>query len=81
MRVAAPRLGTLCWNATSQRLPTAPAGQRIVFETLAALLYAFALRGGTPDASTLAGVVLLVAGVIWALREPQGQAPVRSPDR
>ncbi|MDP4770925.1 MAG: EamA family transporter, partial [Limnohabitans sp.] len=27
-------LGTLCWNAASQRLPTALAGQLIVFETL-----------------------------------------------
>src|SRR6185312_9622697 len=30
-------LGTLCWNEASQRLPTALAGQLIVFETLAAL--------------------------------------------
>jgi drug/metabolite transporter (DMT)-like permease len=34
-------LGTLCWNEASQRLPTALAGQLIVFETLSALAYAF----------------------------------------
>jgi drug/metabolite transporter (DMT)-like permease len=61
-------LGTLCWNAASQRLPTALAGQLIVFETLAALAYALALRGERPEALTLAGVALLVAGVVWALR-------------
>jgi drug/metabolite transporter (DMT)-like permease len=35
-------LGTLCWNEASQRLPTSLSGQLIVFETLAALAYAFA---------------------------------------
>lgn len=61
-------LGTLCWNEASQRLPTTLAGQLIVFETLAALSYAFILRREVPAVATLAGVVLLVAGVIWALR-------------
>jgi drug/metabolite transporter (DMT)-like permease len=61
-------LGTLCWNEASQRLPTTLAGQLIVFETLAALAYAFALRGEFPGALTIAGIVLLVVGVLWALR-------------
>jgi drug/metabolite transporter (DMT)-like permease len=61
-------LGTLCWNEASQRLPTALAGPLIVFETLAALAYAFLLRGRAPEAETIAGIVLLVAGVVWALR-------------
>jgi drug/metabolite transporter (DMT)-like permease len=61
-------LGTLCWNEASQRLPPTLAGQLIVFETLSALAYAFVLRGSAPKAETLAGIVLLVAGVLWALR-------------
>ena len=61
-------LGTLCWNEASQRLPTSVAGQLIVFETLAALAYAFILRGQAPGPLTLLGVALLVAGVVWALR-------------
>jgi drug/metabolite transporter (DMT)-like permease len=61
-------LGTLCWNEASQRLPTTLAGQLIVFETLSALGYAFILRGTLPAAATLAGIGLLVAGVVWALR-------------
>ncbi len=61
-------LGTLCWNEASQRLPTALVGQLIVFETLSALGYALLLRGGWPPLLTGAGVLLLVAGVSWALR-------------
>ncbi len=60
--------GTLCWNEASQRLPTSLVGQLIVFETLAALAYAFMLRGQLPGPLTLAGIALLVAGVLWALR-------------
>jgi drug/metabolite transporter (DMT)-like permease len=61
-------VGTLCWNEASQRLPTALVGQLIVFETLAALVYALLLRAQWPDGMTVAGVVLLVAGVLRALR-------------
>ena len=61
-------VGTLCWNEASQRLPTALVGQLIVFETLAALGYALLLRGSTPPWLTGLGVLLLVAGVCWALR-------------
>ena len=60
--------GTLCWNEASQRLPPGLAGQLIVFETLSALAYAFVLRGHMPPPLALAGVVLLVAGVAYALR-------------
>ncbi|MCA3218678.1 MAG: DMT family transporter [Burkholderiales bacterium] len=61
-------LGTLCWNEASQRLPTTLVGQLIVFETLAALAYAFVLRGQWPALPTAAGIALLIAGVLWALR-------------
>lgn len=65
-------LGTLCWNEASQRLPPTIAGQLIVFETLSALAYAFVLRGQWPQPATLAGIALLVAGVLWALRAGPG---------
>ncbi|MBL8328856.1 MAG: DMT family transporter [Rubrivivax sp.] len=68
-------LGTLCWNEASQRLPTTLVGQLIVFETLAALAYAFLLRGQWPQPQTALGIALLVAGVLWALRiRPQAVA-------
>jgi len=61
-------LGTMCWNEASQRLPTTLAGQLIVFETLSALGYAFALRGRWPEPLSLLGIALLIAGVAWALQ-------------
>ena len=61
-------LGTLCWNEASQRLPPSLSGQLIVFETLAALSYAFVLRKSLPQVETLVGVALLIAGVVWAVR-------------
>lgn len=61
-------LGTVCWNEASQRLAPSLAGQLIVFETLAALSYAFMLRQQWPQPQTLAGIALLIAGVMWALR-------------
>ncbi len=75
-------LGTLCWNEASQRLPTVLAGQLIVFETLAALAYAFALRGALPPVTAAGGVALLVVGVVWALRirpEPLPEASAGAP--
>lgn len=60
--------GTLCWNEASQRLPTNLVGQLIVFETLAALGYGYWQRGQWPAPLALAGIALLVAGVVWALR-------------
>lgn len=65
-------IGTLCWNKASQLLPTNLAGQLIVFETLAALTYAFILKRQFPEPVTLLGIVLLIAGVMTALRnKPQ----------
>ncbi len=75
-------LGTLCWNEASQRLPTTLAGQLIVFETLAALAYAFVLRGQWPSLATFSGIALLVAGVLTALRvrpEPAPEAQTGAP--
>jgi len=68
-------LGTLCWNEASQRLPTSLSGQLIVFETVAALAYAFAWKQRLPPPATLAGVALLIGGVMLALRIK----PVRRP--
>jgi drug/metabolite transporter (DMT)-like permease len=65
---AASWLGTLFWNHASQKLPTSLAGTLIVFETLAALLYTFILRGGMPSPQILVGVALLCVGVTLSVR-------------
>jgi drug/metabolite transporter (DMT)-like permease len=82
--VGASWLGTVLWNRASQRLPTALAGQLIVFETLAALAYAFLLREEAPDATTLAGIALLVTGVglgARAFRDVTGPPAHPRPDQ
>lgn len=61
-------LGTLCWNEASQRMPTSLVGQMIVFETLAALGYAFLLRGHWPAPLTMVGISLLIGGVLIGTR-------------
>ena len=61
-------LGTVCWNAASQRLPPTLAGPLIVFETLAALAYTYVWRGQWPEAPTLVGIAFLVLGVVWGVR-------------
>ncbi|MCX7179365.1 MAG: DMT family transporter [Proteobacteria bacterium] len=61
-------LGTVLWNRASRLLPTVLAGQLIVFETLAALTYGFLWRDSLPGADVLAGVFLLVTGVILGVR-------------
>lgn len=57
----------------NQRLPTALYGQMIVFETVFAIIYAHMLRGEFPSLTMIVGVVLLVTGVLSALRAFQHQ--------
>ena len=66
--LAASWLGTLLWNQASHLLPAALVGQLIVFETLAALLYAFIWYGRWPTLAEAAGIALLVLGVIGGVR-------------
>lgn len=61
-------LGTLLWNRASQLLPTALVGQLIVFETLAALAYAFIWRATLPGGQVLLGIALLIGGVLLGVR-------------
>jgi len=68
MGLLASWLGTLLWNEAAKRLPTSLSGQLIVFETLSALGYAWLLRRALPDMVTLAGVAMLLIGVILGVR-------------
>ena len=66
--LAASWLGTLLWNQASHLLPAALVGQLIVFETLAALLYAFIWYGSWPTLAEAAGIARLGLGVIGGVR-------------
>ena len=61
-------VGIVFWNAMSQRLPTALAGQMIVFETIFAVIYAHVLRMQWPAWNMLVGMALLLAGVTLSLK-------------
>jgi drug/metabolite transporter (DMT)-like permease len=67
-------LGQICWNQASKRLPTALAGQLMVFETLSAMAFTFVLRGAVPPWVSCLGIALVIGGVIWAVRATSGQA-------
>jgi drug/metabolite transporter (DMT)-like permease len=66
--LAASWLGTLLWNKASHLLPAALVGQLIVFETLAALLYAFIWYSRWPTPAEALGIALLILGVIGGVR-------------
>ena len=61
-------LGTLLWNRASHLLPPALAGQLIVFETMAALVYGFIWYERWPSLAEMAGIALLLTGVILAVK-------------
>ena len=61
-------VGAACWNAMSERLPPALGGQLIVFETIFSVIYALLWRGEWPTLSMTIGMVMLLAGVLAALR-------------
>ncbi len=61
-------LGTLLWNIASKNTPTALTGQLIVFETLAALGYAYIVYARAPSVLEAIGIALLVIGVIVGVR-------------
>ena len=61
-------VGAAFWNAMSERLPTALAGQLIVFETIFSVIYALMWRQAWPTLSMSIGMVMLLLGVLAALR-------------
>ncbi len=75
-------VGALCWNIASQKLPTVILGPLIVFETLAGLLYTFLMRQSVPPLLTACGILLLVAGVVIAVRaKPKKPTVIPLPER
>ncbi len=68
-------LGTMLWNIASKNTPTALTGQLIVFETLAALAYAYLVYQRAPSAWEIAGIVLLVLGVVVGVRALSQSSP------
>jgi drug/metabolite transporter (DMT)-like permease len=57
-------LAMWCWNRASQLLPPTLAGQLIVFETVSALIYAYAWQMSWPPLLVVVGAMLLLSGVL-----------------
>ena len=66
--IATSWIATWCWNRAGQLLPSALAGQLIVFETLAGVVYSYAWRVAVPPALVIAGTAVLIGGVVVAIR-------------
>jgi drug/metabolite transporter (DMT)-like permease len=66
--IVASWIAMWCWNRAGGLLPAALAGQLIVFETLAGLLYAYVWKMEPPPLLVVAGAVLLLAGILVGVR-------------
>jgi drug/metabolite transporter (DMT)-like permease len=60
--------GALAWTFASQRLPVALAAQLITLEPVAATILGSMVHGRLPSAMELLGMVILLVGVILAIR-------------
>ena len=69
-------IGNHLWNIASRTVPVTLSGQLILFETLFALLYGFIYAQRTPRLLEIAAIVLLAAGVAWAVRVHALEEPV-----
>lgn len=67
--------GTLLWNRASTLLPVSTAGQLIVFEAIFGLIYVYVAKSRVPPLLELAGIGLVLAGVLIALRSSRTAAP------
>jgi len=70
---------TLLWNRASVLLPMSLAGQLIVFETLSGLGYVFTATGRVPPLLELAGVAMVIGGVLTGLRRARAASHATCP--
>jgi drug/metabolite transporter (DMT)-like permease len=69
--IGASLVATWLWAMASRRLPVSLAAQLIVSETVFGVVYGLAWEGRAPTLAELAGSVLLIGGVIAAIRSFQ----------
>ncbi|GCD32592.1 inner membrane protein YtfF [Streptomyces chrestomyceticus JCM 4735] len=60
--------GTALWNRASALLPVSLAGQLIVVQTVSGLTYVFLVTERVPSALEIAGIFLVIAGVLVGIR-------------
>jgi drug/metabolite transporter (DMT)-like permease len=59
---------TQVWNGASRRLPITVAGQLLVIQSLAAIVYSSWMEQSMPDVIELICVALIVVGVVWGVK-------------
>ncbi|MCA1407246.1 DMT family transporter [Ensifer sp. IC3342] len=64
--------GAWAWTIASQRLPVALSAQLIVSETVFGMLFGLAVHGRSPTVLEIAGIAVLTAGVLTAVRAFHG---------
>ncbi len=82
--VAVSWVGTLLWNVASSRLSTVMAGLLVNLETVTGFGYVYAARRQWPPPGQLAGLVLVMAGVILTVimaRPSRSPSPARPSGR
>ena len=65
--IATSWMAMWCWNRASQLLPADLAGQLIVFETVASLIYLYLWTQAWPSLLVVAGAGLLIGGVLLGI--------------
>ncbi len=73
--VVASIIANAMWNTMSRRLPLTLVGQMIVFETLFALLYAFAWEGRAPALLEIVALGLVVGSMVSCLKAHRRPSP------
>ncbi|WP_431046888.1 DMT family transporter [Streptomyces sp. P1-3] len=68
-------VGTVLWNRSSGLVPISIAGQLAVVQVIAGLIYVFTWDGRMPPLLELAGIALLIGGVLLAIQRTRKTPP------
>jgi drug/metabolite transporter (DMT)-like permease len=68
-------VGTVLWNRSSGVVPISIAGQLVVVQAIAGLIYVFAWDGRVPPPLELVGIALIIGGVLLAIRRSRKTRP------
>ena len=79
MAIGCSWVGNALWNAASRRMPAVLIGQMLVFETLAAVLYASLWQGETVTLTAALGLAAELLGIALTVRLCSAQEPRPKP--
>ncbi|MET9532205.1 DMT family transporter [Streptomyces sp. NPDC006649] len=68
-------VGTVLWNRSSGLVPISIAGQLVVVQVIAGLIYVFTWSGHMPPLLEILGIALLIGGVLLAIQRTRNKPP------